>query len=127
MKKNALLPSTIPMTPQLFRSVKLSHSRYEEYRKKERETLKDDKNNKQIEIIDKEIKDISSTEQMLRKSVVQLDREFIELISEAEKKNDFSLVFKGNALKRKSEEKKCEAETLHDALQVLKEKRKKLF
>jgi len=50
--------------------------------------------------------------------------EFLQLANEAEKQRSFELLAKGNALKRKSEEKQDEASGLEEALQVLQEKRK---
>ena len=40
-----------------------------------------------------------------------LDQEFVNIVSEAEKNNDMQLVIKGKCLKRKSEEKCMEVET----------------
>ena len=51
--------------------------------------------------------------------------EFLRLSDVAEKKRNFELLSKGNALKRKSQEKQDEASKLEKALQVLQEKRKK--
>ena len=56
-----------------------------------------------------------------------LDLDFVQCIKLAEEKNDMSLVKKGNALKRKSEETKSELEILNSQLKVLKEKRQKLL
>ena len=46
---------------------------------------------------------------------------------EAKKKRNFELLSKGNALKRKSQEKQNEANKLEEASQVLQEKRKKIM
>ena len=53
--------------------------------------------------------------------------DFLRLSDEAEKKRNFELLSKGNALKRKSQEKQNEANKLEEALQVLQEKRKKIM
>ena len=52
--------------------------------------------------------------------------EFLRLSDEAEKKRNFEFLPKGNALKRKLQEKQDEANKLEEALQVLQEKKKRL-
>ena len=56
-----------------------------------------------------------------------LDTYFIQCIKSAEEKDDMSLVKKGNALKRKSEETKSELDILLNEVKNLKEKRRKLL
>ena len=53
--------------------------------------------------------------------------EFLRLSDEAEKKRNFELLSKGDAWKRKSQEKQDEASKLEEALQVLQEKGKKIM
>ena len=53
--------------------------------------------------------------------------EFLRLSDEPEKKRNFELLSKENALKRKSQEKQDEASKLEEALQVLQEKRRKIM
>ena len=52
--------------------------------------------------------------------------EFLRLSDEAEKKRNFEFLSKGNALKRKLQEKQDEANKFEEALQVLQEKKKRL-
>ena len=61
-----------------------------------------------------------------KKFCKSLDEEFVELMKDAEQKNDNKIVIKGNGLKRKSEEKLNEIETLSNVIAALKEKRLKL-
>ena len=61
-----------------------------------------------------------------KKFCKSLDEEFVELMKAAEQKNDNKIVLKGNGLKRKSEEKLNEIETLSNVIAALKEKRLKL-
>ena len=61
-----------------------------------------------------------------KKFCKSLDEEFVELMKAAEQKNDNKIVIKGNGLKRKSEEKLNEIETLSNVIAALKEKRLKL-
>ena len=61
-----------------------------------------------------------------KKFCKSLDEEFVEIMKAAEQKNDNKIVIKGNGLKRKSEEKLNEIETLSNVIAALKEKRLKL-
>ena len=61
-----------------------------------------------------------------KKFCKSLDEEFVELMKAAEQKNDNKIVIKGNGLKRKSEEKLNEIETLSNVIAALKEKTLKL-
>ena len=61
-----------------------------------------------------------------KKFCKSLDEEFVELMKAAEQKNDNKIVIKGNGLKRRSEEKLNEIETLSNVIAALKEKRLKL-
>ena len=56
-----------------------------------------------------------------------LDTDFIQCFKSAEEKADTSLVKKGNAIKRKSEETKSELDILLNEVKNLKEKRRKLL
>ena len=54
------------------------------------------------------------------------DKEFMQLVEEAEAKRDLNLLFKGTALKRKSEEKRAEMNLIDADFKVLKDKRQKV-
>ena len=79
-----------------------------------------------MEILSSEIKDVIQKKQLRLEACENLDREFVNIISEAEKKNDMRLVIKRNGLKRKSQKNHKEVETLDKAINVLDKKRKKL-
>ena len=123
MQKNNLLPSTIELTKKLIRSVKTGRQLDPEQQKK---NAKHDEGNQHLEILSSEIKDVIQKKQLLLEACENLDQEFVNIISEAEKKNDMRLVMKGNGLKRKGEEKRKEIETLDKTINVLEEKRKKV-
>ena len=57
----------------------------------------------------------------------KLDDAFIQIIREAEEKNDMKLVIKGNALKMKSREKQSQVGTLEESIKILKEKWRKIM
>ena len=54
------------------------------------------------------------------------DEEFGKLMEEAEKKMHLKVVSKGNALKRKSEEKGREIDDLNKAIAIIEQKKQKL-
>ena len=126
MQKNNLLPSTIELTNKLIRSVKTARQRYQLDPEQQKKNAKHDEGNQHLEILSSEIKDVIQKKLLLLEACENLDQEFVNIISEAEKKNDIRLVMKGNGLKRKGEEKRKEIETLDKTINVLEEKRKKV-
>ena len=54
------------------------------------------------------------------------DEEFAKLMEEAEKNMHLKVVLKGNALKRKSEEKGREIDDLNKAIAIIEQKKQKL-
>ena len=83
--------------------------------------------NQQLEILKAGMKDLTQRKQLLVDARKKLDSEFIQVIKEAEEKNDMKLVIKGNALKRKSEERQCQFGTLEESIKILEEKRRKIM
>ena len=73
------------------------------------------------------MKDLTERRQLLVDTCKKLDDEFIQVIREAEEKNDMKLIIKGHALKRKSDEKESQAGTLEESIKILKEKRRKII
>ena len=73
------------------------------------------------------MKDWTQRKQLLVEASKKLDNEFIQVIREAEMKNDVKLVIKGNALKRKSKEKESHVGTLEESIKILEEKRRKIM
>ena len=81
---------------------------------------------KERAIIDENIKSVQQKTDLLNKTCVSLENEFIELFERAEKESNMHHVIKGNALKRKFDEKKLEVKALEAELDQLKSKRKKV-
>ena len=69
---------------------------------------------------------INSKCETLKKAIDSMEADFVSFVTEAEKKNDMSLVIKGNALKRKCESSMRELKKLEEQHEELKSKRKKL-
>ena len=126
MQKNKLLPSTIELTNKLIRSVKAAHQRDELDLEQQKKNAKQDESNQQLEILGSEIKNVIQKQQLLLEACENLDQEFVNIISQAEKVNDMRLLNEENGLKRENEEKRKEVETLDKTINVLEEKRKKL-
>ena len=73
------------------------------------------------------MKDLTQRKQSLVDTCKKLDDEFIQVIREADEKNDMKLIIKGNALKRKSDEKQNQVVTLEESIKILEEKRRKII
>ena len=73
------------------------------------------------------MKDLTQRKQSLVDTCKKLDDEFIQVIREADEKNDMKLIIKGNALKRKSDGKQNQVVTLEESIKILEEKRRKII
>ena len=95
----------------------LAWQKYEVYLETSRSEKEQDRKSKQIEVIHEEIKDTETLRQQADKTIKLLEYEFVTCVSKA------------MAVKRKSTEKQIElgGTNLEEALNVLKEKRKKLL
>ena len=99
-----------------------ARQKYEVDLETSRSEKEQDRKSKQIEVIDEEIKDTEALIRQADKTIKLLEHEFTTCIDK--KENDMS---KAMAMKRKSTEKHIERRNLGEALNVLKEKRKKLL
>ena len=70
---------------------------------------------------------LTQRKQLSVDSCKKLDDEFIQVIRELEGKNDTKLIFKGNALKRKSDKKQSHVSTLEETIKILEEKQRKII
>ena len=104
-----------------------ARQKYGVYLETSRSEKKQGWKSKQIEVIDQEIKDTEGLRQQVDETIKLLEHEFVTCIDKGEKENDMPLVSKAIALKHKSIEKQIELSNLEEALNVLKEKRKKLL
>ena len=125
MNSHTLLPRSVPITKSLFKSVRCSRQRYQEFFGEKESLRKQNAQCVQLAIIDREIEKVKDSISESIKINKNFDAEFLRLSDEAEKKRNFELLSKGNAFKRKPQEKQDEASKLEKALQVLQEKRKK--
>lgn len=123
---NKLLPHTFEVPTKLMQYAQSAHRNYVTYLETMKVQEGVEKVSKQREIIDQEIECIMEKTKIIDKTIKILDDGFVKFVETAEKETDISLVSKANAMKRKSSEKKKELEDLEEALNVLKEKRKKL-
>ena len=101
--------------------------KYEVYLETSRSEKEQDRKSKQIEVIHQEIKDTETLRQQADKKL--LEYEFVTCVDKGEIEDDMLLVSKAMAVKRKSTEKQIElgGTNLEEALNVLREKRKKLL
>ena len=123
----SLLPQSFPITKSLLKSVRCSWQRYHEFLREKESLWKQNAQCIQLAIIDREIEEVKDSIAESTKISKNFHAEFPRLPEEAEKKRNFELLSKGNALKRKSQEKQDEASKLEEALQVLQQKRRKIM
>ena len=126
MQKNNVSPSTIEITRKLARSVKAARQMYHLDLEEHKKNAKKNECNEQLKILTAEIKDVMQKKNILLEVCQKLDKEFVDIVKDAKKKNDMGLIVKANALKRKSEEKRLEISTFDKAIEAMEAKRKKL-
>ena len=124
---NKILLHEFELASTLLQYAQSDRQRYEVYSETSRSKKKQDRKSKQIEVIDQEIQDTEALRQQADKTIKLLEHEFVTCVDKGEKENDMSLVSKTTAIKRKSTEKQIEFSNVEEALNVLKEKRKKLL
>ena len=105
--------------------MRCSRQRYQEFLGEKESLRKQNAQCVQLAIIDRKIEKVKDSISESIKINKNFDAEFLRLSDEAEKKRNFELLSKGNAFKRKPQEKQDEASKLEKVLQVLQEKRKK--
>ena len=105
--------------------MRCSRQRYQEFLGEKESLRKQNAQCVQLAIIDREIEKVKDSISESIKINKNFDAEFLRLSDEVEKKRNFELLSKGNAFKRKPQEKQDEASKLEKVLQVLQEKRKK--
>ena len=94
-----------------------------EGKRKKAKVSDDNMEEKRLNIDIKELQDKCAS---LKGNVNYLDARFIELAKQAEEKNDIKIIIEGNALKRKSEDKRVEMKTLEGLIENMEDKRRKL-
>jgi hypothetical protein len=104
----------------------MSRQRYSEHLRNQKSDAKEKEANTQIALAGSDLKDALARKKKLVDICDLLDREFIDLVKEAEKKNDMTLLVKGNALKRKAEEKGKEIADITAGINILEDKKRKL-
>ena len=115
-----------PITNQLICSVAAAHQKYKESSKEKRKRKKEDNLTKEKKKVTDEITVLVQRHEKLQKLHENLDAEFVSLMEQAEDKNDMTMVVKGNALKRRSEQALEDTKVLDESIELLKEMRQKM-
>ena len=105
MNGRSLLPQPFLITKSLLRSVRCFGKRYQEFLRQKESLRKQNAQCSQLAIIDKKIEEVMDSIAESIKISKNFHVEFLRPSDEAEKKRNFELLSKGNALKRKSQEK----------------------
>ena len=129
MLSHGLTPETIDVPGKLLLSVKSARFRYEETMNEQRDKAESETKRQKLLSIDNDITELKGKIDSLTRVNNELDKEFEDLIFKADKSLDEAqlLVSKATAMKRKSNQNKCDVKKLEDTLGVLREKRKKLI
>ena len=128
--KNHLLSNqqeahAVLITNQLIRFVATACQKYKESLEEERKRKKEDDLTKEKKVTD-EIAVFVQRREKLQKLLENLDAEFVSLMKEAEDKNDMTMVVKGSALKRRSEQALEDTKVLDESIELLKENWQKM-
>ena len=97
MQKNCLVKSSIELTNKCIKSVNCGPQRYHIDFEQQKKKAKSDACNQQLEILQAETNELTQRKLLSVGACKQLDNQFIQVIREAEDKNDIKLVIKGNA------------------------------
>ena len=97
MQKNCLVKSSIELTNKCIKSVNCGPQRYHIDFEQQKKKAKSDACNQQLEILKAETNELTQRKLLSVAACKQLDNQFIQVIREAEDKNDIKLVIKGNA------------------------------
>ena len=100
-KKN-LDPASITITKKLIMSVKAARQKYQDAIEEEKKNEKEKEQNDQLKILNTEIQDVEQKKECLSQVCESLDKEFIEIIQNAEGKDDATVrtpIIKVNGLK----------------------------
>ena len=128
MQEKNLTPSKIELSPSLIKSIKASRQRYSVYLDDQMKLKVEDDVDKQRDILNMELQEVTSKKDMLLNCCQSLDEEFAELIKKAEYEKDdmMNLVIKASSINRKCEEERKEISLLQEAISTLNEKKRKL-
>ena len=126
MRFHKINPKDINIDKPMIKAVKNSHKLYLiAQEKKLQEKKNTDIENRKLALAG-DIKDVQKKCSVLEKAIKDMADESDKCFKRAEKKNDMSLVIKGNSLKRSCEESRTELLKLEEVQKDLQEKRKKL-
>ena len=121
---NDLKPYTIEISKPLVLAFKSARQKYEIHLEEERKSKQRSKAEQRAMIMEADIDKLRVQRRQLEKTVDMMEEEFVECMRLAEDKNDLSLVYKGNGLKRESSEIKDTMKVIDKELHDLEEKKR---
>ena len=86
VQKNNVSPSTIEITRKLVRAVKAARQKYHLDLEEQKKNGKKNKCNEQLKILTAEITDAMQKKNILLEVCQKLDKEFVDIVKDAEKK-----------------------------------------
>lgn len=127
MLANDLKQYTIKIDAPMVKAFRSARAKYIEFLKLQKEKRANTEKETRADHMTADIESLSSKCKTLERTIQMLDTEIVQCIKTAEEKDDMTLVKKGNALKRKSENTKSELDILNGQIKDLKEKRRKIL
>ena len=124
MLANKLQHHFIEITNEIRKSGRAARTRYAVYLEEEKKRNKSLKTESAKKIIDREIKEVWSKITEKNGTCKMLDKKFVSLVQQPQKKKDINLVVQANALKRKNEQTEEERRKHEKTLKVMIENRK---
>ena len=110
----------------MIRSVATARQKYKESLEEERKRKKEEDLTKEKKKVTDEVTVLVQRREKFQKLHENLDAEFVSLMKQAEDKNGMTMVVKGNALKRRSEQALEDTKVDDESIELLKEKQQKM-
>ena len=123
MMAHKIKPSTVEISSGLIKSVKRSRGKYQIHLDDKKVEAAKAKKSAEKETLNRDIKDLEKKAKSLHETAEYLETEFAKCCKSAEVKRDKNLLSKGNALKRKADEKHADMNIIVNTINELKNKK----
>ena len=124
MIAKGLQPHTVKIDRPIMLAAKGARQKYTLYLEEQTKIKASNEETRRAVHLSADINKIKVKCDQFKKAISMMESEFVDCITMAEEKNDMSYVFKGKALKSKSERTSEELKLLEKELLVLEQKRK---
>ena len=126
MIANSLKPHTVEISNKLILSCSTARQKYRQHNNETKKQEEKKKKESEKQLLTNEIIAYQKESDRLKETCEGLDKDFVRLVKEGEKKKDFDYIYRATALKRKCDEKEIEIKNLNDKISMLKAKKQKM-